>query len=89
MNDVRLTRIEDKIDKLGERLGSIDSTLASQHEQLVYHIKRTDLLETTLKPIERHVMMVHGALKLLGILALVGGIFEGMYALVELLGKIR
>lgn len=49
-DDKRLIRVEDKIDKLGDRLGAIDSTLASQHESLKQHMYRTQLLEEAVKP---------------------------------------
>lgn len=32
-----------------ERLNSVDQTLVKQHEQLTYHIKRTDLLDEELR----------------------------------------
>lgn len=66
-------RIEIKIDKLTEKLGNIDSTLAAQHVSLKEHMKRSDLLEKQidvikkeLSPIQKHVFMVTGALKLIG-----------------------
>lgn len=76
MDDRRLERIEVKIDDVSDRIGSIDATLAAQHVSLELHIKRTNLLEEKLAPVERHVAMLNGALKLLGILAVLGGLLE-------------
>lgn len=75
-DDQKLVRIEDKIDKINEKISSIDSTLASQHESLKHHIKRTDLLEKELKPVRKYVDMINGALKLVGILATIAAIIE-------------
>lgn len=76
-----LTRIENKIDRISDRIGSIDVTLAAQHESLSDHIRRTELLEETVKPLVRHDAMMQGALKVIGILALGGTIIEGLIAL--------
>lgn len=72
MSDERLVRIEDKIDKLADRLGSIDKTLVRQEDQLAYHIKRTDLLEAKVAPLEAAKLNFEGAGKLVGVL--VGGL---------------
>ena len=67
-------RLEAKLDKIVDKIGSIDSTLASQHTSLREHIRRTELLEAQLRPVEKHVAMIQGALKLIGLVALFGGI---------------
>ncbi len=66
MDDHRLDRIEDKIDKLSEHLGKIDSTLSAQHVSLEHHIKRTDLLEGQVAPIKKHVEGVQWGIKIVG-----------------------
>lgn len=58
MEGHRLDRIEDKIDKLGERLNSIDVTLAAQHVSLEHHIRRTEILEEVVKPIHPIIAIV-------------------------------
>ena len=73
-DDKRLERMEKKIDDTLEHMSSIDVTLAMQHTSLADHIRRTELLENDLKPIKNHVAMVHGGLKLLGLIALVVGV---------------
>lgn len=71
-------RLEDKLDKIDSRIDNIDITLARQSEILDIHIKRTNLLEEALKPIEKHVAMVNGALKLIGLMATIAAIIEAI-----------
>lgn len=73
-DDKRLERIEEKLDKVVEHIGSIDITLATQHVSLAEHIKRTAMLEEQIIPINKHVNMVKGAIALLTILATIAGI---------------
>jgi hypothetical protein len=80
MEDSRINRLESKIDHVVEKINSIDSTLSAQHESLKYHIKRTDLLEKQVKPIEAHVNRINGALRLISATGVV-------YALIRLLLK--
>lgn len=87
MSDERDVRIENKLDKVVEHIGSIDATLAAQHVSLTEHIRRTNLLEQEIAPIKKHVNMVSGALKLILILAAIGGGIEGVVALLTYLGK--
>ncbi len=81
-DDKRLERIEDKIDSLSTHLSSIDSTLAGQHVQLSEHIRRTSILEDTVKPIKEHVDMVKGAMKLIAIIGSIILVAEGLKALI-------
>jgi uncharacterized protein (UPF0335 family) len=64
-----LQDIAQKVDKLDEKLSSIDTHLAVYNEQLKIHIKRTEMLELDVEPIKRHVIQVSGSLKLLGLIA--------------------
>lgn len=75
-------RVEDKLDKMTDRLSNIDVTLAKQSVILEEHVKRTNLLEAKLVPIEKHVVMVHGVLKFLGLVALFVGIIEGLLKII-------
>lgn len=74
-DDKRLERIEVKIDKLSDHLGSIDSTLSAQHVSLKDHIRRTEILEENIVPIRRHVDMVKGALALITIIGTIVAIW--------------
>lgn len=42
--------LTNKLDKLDERLDSIDKTLVIQAEQLKEHMRRTEILENTVEP---------------------------------------
>ena len=50
--------MKEDITEIKERLSSIDTHLAVYNEQLSYHIKRTDLLEKKIEPIDKHVHRV-------------------------------
>ena len=76
MDDKRLERIELKIDDSNEHLAKIDVTLAAQHVSLKEHMRRTALIEKELQPIKKHVNMVQGALRLIGVTAAVCAILE-------------
>lgn len=69
--DKRLERIEFKID-------TIMVEQAKQHTTLQEHTKRSTMLEDDMRPIRRHVDQMRGALKLLGILAMLAGIAEAI-----------
>lgn len=85
--DERIIRIEDKIDKVVEHIGSIDVTLGKQHVSLCEHIRRTELLEQEVEPIKKHVAMVSGVIKLVLILASVGAGIEGVISLLNYIRK--
>jgi hypothetical protein len=85
--DDRVIRIEEKLDRVVDHLGSIDTTLAAQHVSLKEHIRRSDLLEAQLEPIKVHVNMVSGVLKFIGLLAAAGAGLEGIIAALKYLGK--
>ena len=70
-------------DKIFERLNSIDNTLAAQHESLKDHMRRTAMLEENMKPIQRHVSMVDGAIKLIGVLSLLAVVVESIFHLIK------
>jgi tetrahydromethanopterin S-methyltransferase subunit G len=84
-DDKRLERIEEKIDNLGGHLGTIDTTLALQHVSLEQHIRRTELLEEKIAPLEKHVSQVHGIMKFIGILTTIGSFIGVILKLLKLL----
>lgn len=66
-----------KLDKLDERLDSVDKTLIKQEANLAEHIRRTELAELsiqdlrdTVEPIKTKMNMAEGAIKLLGLISL-------------------
>ena len=68
--------MESKIDKIQEDVSEIKTHLAVYNSQLEVHIKRSDLLEAKLVPVEKHVAMVNGVLKFIGVLATIAAIAE-------------
>lgn len=88
--NVETKKLELKLDKIEERLSSIDVTLTKQASQLEHHIYRTDLaekhlsmLEQELKPVKRHVAMIDGILKGLGVLSTIVAIAAGIAKVLE------
>lgn len=78
-------KVYDKLEKIEERLSSIDVHLAKYNTQLEYHIDRTDRLEAIvmetqdeLKPIIAHVEQVRGVGKFVGISGTVVGILSAI-----------
>lgn len=63
----------EKIDYIVQEIGGINKTLEVQAKQLEIHIKRTELLENRLSPIEDHVKFTQGLVKLSVYLAAIGG----------------
>jgi hypothetical protein len=78
VSDDRWGRVEDKVDKIVDKLGHIDVTLVRQNLTLEEHIKRTELLEEIVEPIRAKITMAEGALKLLGLLAVLIALSEGI-----------
>lgn len=79
--EAKLDRLDGKLDILDSRLDNVDKTLAVQAEQLGTHIKRTDIAEANLgilrndmKPVHAHVLRMDGALKLIGLVAVLGSL---------------
>lgn len=70
-------RIEEKLDKIVEKISDIDITLAKQSVILDEHVKRTNMLEAKIQPIEKHMIMLNGVLKFLGLVAVFIAIIEG------------
>ena len=74
--DLKLDRIESKIDDISDHLASVDVTLKGQHITLKEHMRRTELLEKDLAPIKKHVYMIQGAIAFITILATAIGIWQ-------------
>lgn len=85
-NKTQLDRIEAKVDRLDTRVDKIDTTLAAQHVSLKEHMRRTalneraiEILAKDMKPVQKHVAMVGGMLKVLGLI----GIAVEVYKLIK------
>ena len=70
--------METKIDKILEHIHSMDITLARNTDSLELHVKRTNILESQVKEVQRHTHLVEGGFKLLGLLSLILGIIGGL-----------
>ena len=84
MSQDQITRLENKIDIIADKIASIDTTLAKQSIILDEHVRRTNLLEWKVDPIEKHVHMIQGALKLIGMVAIFIGILEALMKMIGL-----
>ena len=71
-----MDRINDRLDKLFSKISSIDATLASQHENLKEHMRRTDLLERKMDVVEKQNSMWTGAIKVITSGAVLGAIIK-------------
>jgi glycerol dehydrogenase-like iron-containing ADH family enzyme len=74
----RFDKIDAKLEKIVEHIGSIDVTLAKQSVLLDEHIKRSNMLEEKLAPVEKHVTIVNTILKVLGAAGATGGAAHGV-----------
>lgn len=83
MDDRRHLKLEDKLDKISDHISDINITLAKQSVILEEHVKRTNLLEEKIKPIERHVVMANGALKLIAALSMIACMAEAVKAMMK------
>lgn len=70
----------DKLDKLDSRIDNIDITLVRQEAQLAEHIRRTNILEQKLEPVERHVDRVNTVIKIFTYAGAILSFFAGLYA---------
>lgn len=77
-------RFENKLDVVVEKIGEINVTLAKQSVVLDEHIRRTEAIEEKLVPLDKHMYMINGGLKIIGGLAVLVGIIEGI---IHLVGK--
>lgn len=66
--------VSKRLDRIESSIHSIDKTLAINTEHLSEHMRRTALIEHELRPVVKHVEQMRGAVKLLGVLALLATI---------------
>jgi hypothetical protein len=71
-------RIEDKIDKLHDSLTEVLIILERNTVSLQEHVKRTNLLQERVEHVDKHVTMVNGVLKFIGIMATVVSIYAAL-----------
>ena len=63
-NNEKLDRLDERLDSVDQRLASIDSTLVKNTVLLDEHIRRTNLLESELRPIKKHVEFINHIAKI-------------------------
>jgi len=78
MNNDDRDWLEGKFNKITDIQAEQAKTLERQVVTLEEHVKRTNLLEEKLAPVERHVAMVNGALKVVGAIATLAGAATGI-----------
>lgn len=83
----RLIRIETKIDRVVEHIGSLDVTSAAQHVSLDEHIRRTEILEVKVAPIKKVFDSIIVIGKFLLFVAAIGAGIEGVISLLTYMSK--
>lgn len=85
-----IDQLFEKIDKLDDRLDSVEKHLAVYNAELKTHIEGVvqnrsfvKKIDQDIQPLKKHVYMVEGGLKLLGILSLLSGL---AYSVFKILG---
>lgn len=81
-------KLENKLDKIVDHISSIDITLAKQQVTLDDHIRRTEILEDALKPIQRQYWVRSGIVALIGLLAAILSGLAGIPIVLQLLHKL-
>lgn len=88
--DAKIAALLDKTDRqhndLDKRLDNIEKVLIAQEINLKEHMRRTDTLEflvqtvreKEMQPLQKHVVMVEGVFKFLGLIALLLTIVSGI-----------
>ena len=71
-------KIEEKLDKIIDKQETLNITVAKQEVNLREHMRRTEILEEKLEPVETHVVMVKGAFKLLVAIGIIAGIYRSV-----------
>lgn len=62
-DEKRMERIEIKLDDLADAQAEMNVILGQQHISLREHVKRSNMLEEQMKPLQRHVTMMQGVFK--------------------------
>lgn len=79
MSSDDMKRFEGKIDKLMIDLTEMKVLQAEHGGQLKEHMRRTDILEAKVAPVEKHVHMVNGGVKLIGLIALLAAVIKAIH----------
>lgn len=82
MSDERFDRLDEKLEKVVDRLNSIDVTLTRNTVSLEEHVKRTTQLENRVQPIEEQYLYMIGVKKFIVVISIVVSIAVGIYELI-------
>lgn len=81
----KLEKVEERLDCIDGRLNNLDITSAKQEVNLETHMRRTELAEESIQiirseiqPLKKHIHMVEGAFKLLGVVSLIVGLMRAV-----------
>lgn len=80
-----MKKIEDMLEKIDTRLDNMDMTLVKQEANLAEHMRRTEILESELRPLKSHVDKVKGGIQLIKI---IGSTLVVFALILKLMGKI-
>ncbi len=81
MDEFTSKKLIKEVEQIKRSITNIDKTLALQHQSLEVHIKRSDMLEKKLEPVEAHVEQVRGVTKFIGWLVAVLAVVAAFLAL--------
>lgn len=71
-----LKGINKNLKKINRKLEELHVVTVRQQVILDEHVKRSNMLEAKMAPVERHVAMVSGAIKFIGFLGVIAAIIE-------------
>jgi hypothetical protein len=74
-----MSNSDKKLDKISTDISDMKATMSKQQVSLDYHIRRTDLLEEKIKPIEIHMNELRGIVKLLKLIGIFATIVEVLH----------
>jgi hypothetical protein len=81
-DELKLDRIEDKIGKIEDHMQKQEVNLARLTVSVEEHVKRSNLLEAKMKPIEDRVNLVDAAFKIVIALSIMATIIGALYQVI-------
>lgn len=82
-SDDKMDRFETKLDKVIDKIGYIDVTLAAQHVTLEEHMRRTAALEAQIDPLKEAHSRFTGILKLFPYICAVAAGVESLLIIIR------
>lgn len=81
----QLDRIEHKVDGVADRTGAVEAVLIKHGIILDEHIKRTELLEEHIAPVQAALSEFKGVVRMIKVLAVMAGAAESVIAVLKYL----